>query len=227
MYHVLNLSKTHLLKGDELSTECGQLVGKLWRRTLGDESEAIKFRRPRRQMWSPRWEPSLRDLVTTSTLKLNLSFTIFANSLHHWCFQGPTHKPHHPLLLLFRNNLERVHGSNMCSSFLMNWNNLRSLVNPPCKIFTQYNLLWSAVLTLRLNSGNSSYSVFELKKIDWNRSFLILPSSTQMDRLCFGLFYSFIIHLYCNDRIIWFVELNMIQMKDWKTEINRSNTHIY
>ena len=28
---------------------------------LGDESETIKFRRPRQQMSSPRWEPSLID----------------------------------------------------------------------------------------------------------------------------------------------------------------------
>ena len=60
MYYVLNLRKTHLIKGDELSTECGQLVGMLWRRSSGDESEAIKFRRPRWQMWSPRWEPSFK-----------------------------------------------------------------------------------------------------------------------------------------------------------------------
>ena len=63
MYYVLNLRKTHLIKGDELNTECGQLVGMPWRQTLGDESEAIKFRRPRRQMWSPRWEPSLKTYL--------------------------------------------------------------------------------------------------------------------------------------------------------------------
>ena len=43
MYYVLKLRKTHLLKGDELSTECVQLVGMLWRRTLGDESERSNF----------------------------------------------------------------------------------------------------------------------------------------------------------------------------------------
>ena len=32
----------------------------LWRRTLGDESEATKFRCPRRWMSSPRWEPSIK-----------------------------------------------------------------------------------------------------------------------------------------------------------------------
>ena len=50
MYYVLNLRKAYLLKGDELSTECRQLVGMLWQQTLGDESEAIKFRRPVQQM---------------------------------------------------------------------------------------------------------------------------------------------------------------------------------
>ena len=36
--------KTLSRKGDE----CGQSVGMLWRQTLGDESEAIKFCHPRR-----------------------------------------------------------------------------------------------------------------------------------------------------------------------------------
>ena len=31
MYYVLNVIKAHFIKGDELSTECGQLVGMLWR----------------------------------------------------------------------------------------------------------------------------------------------------------------------------------------------------
>ena len=55
---VLSLRKTHFIKGYELSTKCTQLVGMLWRGTFDDESEAIKFRRPRRQTWSPRWEPN-------------------------------------------------------------------------------------------------------------------------------------------------------------------------
>ena len=65
---VLSLRKTHFIKGDELSTEWTQLVGMLWQRTLGDESEAIKFRCPRRQMWSPQWEPSLTSFWTVTFL---------------------------------------------------------------------------------------------------------------------------------------------------------------
>ena len=53
---------SHLMKGDELNTEWGQLVGMLWRQTLSNESEPIKFRRPTRQMWSPRWEPSFNHV---------------------------------------------------------------------------------------------------------------------------------------------------------------------
>lgn len=34
----------------------------LWRQTLGNEFEGIKFRRPRQQMLSPRWETSLIDV---------------------------------------------------------------------------------------------------------------------------------------------------------------------
>ena len=46
-------------KGDELSSECAQLVGMLWRQIFGGEFEAIKFRCPRRWMSSPRREQSL------------------------------------------------------------------------------------------------------------------------------------------------------------------------
>ena len=40
MYHVLNLRKTHLVKGDELSTECGY-----WWECSGDEPRAMNLRR--------------------------------------------------------------------------------------------------------------------------------------------------------------------------------------
>ena len=43
----LSLRKTYLIKGDQVSTERGQLVGMLWQRTLSDESQAIKFYYPR------------------------------------------------------------------------------------------------------------------------------------------------------------------------------------
>ena len=33
-----------IIKDDKLSTECVQLVGMLWRRILGDESEVTRFR---------------------------------------------------------------------------------------------------------------------------------------------------------------------------------------
>ena len=38
-----------------------QVVGMLWRQTLGDESDGTKFRRPSRWMSSPQWEPSIND----------------------------------------------------------------------------------------------------------------------------------------------------------------------
>ena len=44
----MSLKKTILKKDEELSTKCSQLAGMLWRRTLGDESRMIKFRRPKR-----------------------------------------------------------------------------------------------------------------------------------------------------------------------------------
>ena len=50
---VLMLRNTHFIKGNELGTEFVQLVGMRWRRNLDDEFEAIKFHRPRQQMWSP------------------------------------------------------------------------------------------------------------------------------------------------------------------------------
>ena len=56
----MSLKKTILKKDEELSTKCSQLAGMLWPRTLGDESRMIKFRRPKRWMSSPRWEPIFR-----------------------------------------------------------------------------------------------------------------------------------------------------------------------
>ena len=56
--NITNTNKTFLKKTMSLE-ECIQLVGMLWRQTLGDESEATKFRRPRRWMSSPRWEASI------------------------------------------------------------------------------------------------------------------------------------------------------------------------
>ena len=64
--------KNHFIKGDELSTECTQLVEMLWRWTLGNESEEIKFRRPRRQMWSLWWEPSFTNPPNSAHLTLSL-----------------------------------------------------------------------------------------------------------------------------------------------------------
>ena len=58
---VLRLKTTHFIKGDGLSTGCAQLVGMLSRWTLGDKSETIRFRHPRRQMTSPQLEPTLMD----------------------------------------------------------------------------------------------------------------------------------------------------------------------
>ena len=66
MYYILNLRKTHLVKGDELSTECRH-----WWEWSGDESEAIKIRRPRRQVRSPRWEPCLIRFNTNKRHFLN------------------------------------------------------------------------------------------------------------------------------------------------------------
>ena len=85
MYYVLNLRKTHLIKGHELSTECGQLVGMLWRRTLGDESEAIKFRRPRRQ-------PSLKTYLISLLIGIIffLDDGVVANVLLHNCLVATT-----------------------------------------------------------------------------------------------------------------------------------------
>ena len=40
MYYVLNLRKTHLVKGDKLSTECGH-----WWECSGDELRAMNLRR--------------------------------------------------------------------------------------------------------------------------------------------------------------------------------------
>ena len=44
------MKRKKIIRSEELSTECAQLVGMLWRRTLGDESEVIKFPRPWRQI---------------------------------------------------------------------------------------------------------------------------------------------------------------------------------
>ena len=44
------MKREKIIKSEELSNECAQLVGMLWRRTLGDESEVIKFPRPWRQI---------------------------------------------------------------------------------------------------------------------------------------------------------------------------------
>ena len=59
----LSMRKTYLIKGDQVSIERGQLVRMLWQQTLSDESEAIKFCRPRQQKWSLRWEPSINDNI--------------------------------------------------------------------------------------------------------------------------------------------------------------------
>ena len=47
------LKNTHFSKEHEPNTECEQLVEMRLRRALADESMAITFFRPRRQMLSP------------------------------------------------------------------------------------------------------------------------------------------------------------------------------
>ena len=42
----------------------------LWQRTLGDESEATKFRRPRRRISSARWELRIRNTLRWKSLKI-------------------------------------------------------------------------------------------------------------------------------------------------------------
>ena len=55
---VSSLKKIFLIKDEKLSTEYSHLEVILWLRTVGNESGAIKFRRLRRWMSLPRWEPS-------------------------------------------------------------------------------------------------------------------------------------------------------------------------
>ena len=45
---ITEFEKNFFVKDKELSTECWHLVGMLWRRTFGNESEASKYRRPER-----------------------------------------------------------------------------------------------------------------------------------------------------------------------------------
>lgn len=56
------------LKHNGLSTECTQFVGMLWRWTLGNESELIKFHLTRWRMSSPWWKPSFVEHMTIRTL---------------------------------------------------------------------------------------------------------------------------------------------------------------
>ena len=67
-------------ENNEFKTECTQVVEMLWQRTLGDESEATKFRRPRRWMSSLRWEPSI-NLLWNSFLLMR-SLIQFAKSIN-------------------------------------------------------------------------------------------------------------------------------------------------
>ena len=69
---------------NELRSECGQLVGMLWRQTLGDESETIKFCHLGRQIWSPQCKPSFR-IVQVCVFKANFEYLF--HRFYFWIWQ--------------------------------------------------------------------------------------------------------------------------------------------